>query len=102
MNALEQMPEKARDILLAAVLETGPAHRLIVAVDTLGGWMHIVSGNREWTVDHDAAPDYKAAIDCLRRHGLIIQVPKKGYYVTDTGYRVACDVQPHQRIQSNG
>ena len=96
MAALEHMPEKAREILLAAVLETGSAHRLIVTVDTLGGWMHVVSGNKEWTVDRDETPDYKAAIDYLRMRGLIVRVPKKGYYVTDAGYRIARDVQPRQ------
>ena len=95
MVAPEQIPEKAWEILLAAVLETGSAHRLIVAVDTLGGSMHVVTGNKQWTAIRDDAPDLKAAIDYLNRNQLIIRVPNKGYYVTDVGYRVVSNVQDH-------
>ena len=96
MVALEQMPDEAWEILLAAVLETGPAHRLIIAAKTLGGSMHVTAGNKQWTVDRHEAPEFKAAIDYLLRQGLIVLVPRKGYGVTDAGCRVVQSAESPQ------
>ena len=93
MLTLEQMPHRAREILLASVLESGPAHRLITATETLGGSMHVTAGNKHWSVDAGEAPEFKGAIDYLLSLGLIVFFPRKGYGVTDAGCQVAQGAQ---------